>query len=136
MLLTVADHDAIRGAIDARLGPRDLSDALLSSEIYRPAADAEVQRRDPAWAGRTGVARDALRRAAIYLCAAKLCPVAPVLTSETVSRWSGSREPIDLGARAMELRALAETELAGVLNADGAVAVPTIFIAAPGRWGL
>lgn len=136
MLLTVADHDAIRGAIDARLTARDLSDAVLSAEIYRPAADAEVQRRDPAWATRAGAQREALRRAAIYLCAAKLCPVAPVLTSETVSRWSGSREPIDLSARARELRGMVEIELATVLQADGQLVAPVIAIAAPGRWGL
>lgn len=133
-LLTVADHDAIRGAIDARLGARDLSDALIATEIYRPAAEAAVVARVPDYASRTPAEQEALRRAAIYLCAAALCPVAPVMQSETISRWSGTRAgTLDPEARARELRALAEAELSMITTGGALPGLPFVFGLARGR---
>jgi len=129
-------YDQIRAAIDVSLTSDDLGDDVIRQSIYLGAADAEIKRRDPAWATRTDAELALLRTAAIYLTAARIAPAVPQLKSERYPEGYGYDRAIDYTKRAAELRALAEVELGAVLApSDPAAMRPTLFAVASAERG-
>lgn len=140
-LITEADYDTIRKAIDITIGTNELSDDTIALPIYQAAAIRQVLERDPVAEARTGTELARVRNAAILFCAALL---APALTGTMVNSLSVqtrdlnfSRPPFNGEKRAEQLRALAEAEIAEVLTpADETHARPTMFAVASGTRGL
>ncbi len=135
-LLSTSDFPAIRAALDVSLKTTTLSDAVIALPIYQGAAEAEVLARDPLAASRTGAALQHVVNAAIFLTAAYLAPALPALTAETIGKYSYQRD-VDWTARAAELRARADAELAALLTPATAQkgSPPTMFGVASGRRG-
>lgn len=137
MPLVAPEHyEAVRFAIDTSLTASDLPAAVIAQPIYLGAADAEVKRRDPLWASRTGDAAQQLVQAAILLTAAYLAPAIPQLSAERYPEGYSYERATDYAQRAQELRQRAETLIQGVLApGDLAASRPTLFAAACGRRG-
>lgn len=133
-LLSASDHPAIRAAIDARVTSADLSDEVIAAPVYRDAAEAEILRRVPDAEALVGAARAGIQRAAIYYCAALLARQTPVWTSETISRWSGSRA-VDLNRRAAELLALSDKEINDATGTYSQADAPGLFYVVRGSPG-
>lgn len=134
-LLTSSDYPAIRAAIDISLDPEVLPDSIIDHPIYAPWADAEVCRRDPAWAGRDAAGQQKLVNAAIFLTAAVLAPAIPQVIQEQTTEHSYSRRSVDWSRLADELRARAEQEIAAVVETSAAIDRPTMFSVGTGRRG-
>ena len=135
-LLTAADYQEVREQIDTSLDVLALPDAIVGRDAYAGAAMREVIARDPLAETRTGADGARVRLAAIYLTAARLCPAVPALSRETHGETTYQRLTIDPMKRAEELRGLAESELAAVLDPGDATPYrPTMFRLASGRRG-
>lgn len=135
-LLHISDFPAIRAALDVSLKALALPDAVIALPIYQGAAEAEVLARDPLAESRTGAALQHVVNAAICLAAAYIAPAMPALTAEQIGQYRYQRE-VDWPARAAELRARADAELAAVLTPSTALrpAPPSMFAVASGRRG-
>lgn len=133
-LLTIDDHPAIRAAIDVAVTPRDLPDDTIAEEIFREAASLAVEEQVPDWATLTGVLAARVRKAAIYTCAALLCEITPIYTTESVGRWSGTRAALDPAARAQRLRTMAQTEIDAIMFPGKGYPTLPLIIAGRGRW--
>lgn len=136
-LLTAVDYPEVRAALDVSLTAVDLPDAIIALPIYEPAAEAEVLRRDPAAATRTGTQGQQIHIAAVLLTAALLAPQMPVIVREQDdSTYSVQRQPVDLAALAAQLQQRAIEALAVVLEVDQVTPDrPTFFALASGRRG-
>ena len=140
-ILTAADHPAVRAAVDISLTTANLPDATIALDIYAVAAVQDVVDRYPT-AASVVVAATQLKitRAAVYFCAARLAiPLAGVIVSSlsvATRDQSFSRVPYNGEKRAAELLALAEEELADILEpGEETPNRPTIFRLAPGYRG-
>jgi len=137
-ILDSDDYLAIRAAIDIDLDSSKLPDATIALDIFSGQADREVYERDPDADDRTGDDAKRIKAAAIYFCAALLCPVVVRLTSLTTQTRdvSYSRPAFDYAERAAELRAMAEAEIDEVLTpTEEAPGRPTMFDTAAGTRG-
>lgn len=137
-ILDEGDYDAIRAVIDSTLTSNNLTNKLIEQPIFRDAAIQMVLDRDADAEGRTGDNAKRIKRAAIYFCAALLCPVVVKATSINIQArdLSYTRPAFDHEARAKELIALGETEIVAVLEPDATAARrPTLFAVAAGRRG-
>ncbi len=136
-LLLPTDFEAVRKAIDTSLTGTELPDSTVALPVYQARAEADVLQQDPQAATRTGDAAQRVRRAAILYCAARLCPAVPQVVQETFGRGDhGYRlREWDPLLRAAQLRAEADAELAAYLEADGQLAIPTLFSVVGGRRG-
>jgi len=137
-ILSSDEYPAIRAAIDTELDTATLPDTIIALDIYAGAADQDVYARDPAADSRTGEDANRILRAAIYFCAARLCPVVVRVTSINVSArdLNYSRPAFDPEKRSAELRQMAEEELAEVLEPDEETPLrPTMFNTASGTRG-
>lgn len=140
ILITEADYDAIRKAIDITVDENMLPGDTIALPIYAPTAIRQVLDRDPTAESRTGTELNRVQNAAILFCAAL---IAPAMTGKMVNSLSTStrdlnfsRPPYNGEKRAAELRGLAEAEIAEVLTpADETYAMPTMFAVASGRRG-
>lgn len=117
-ILTSDDYPEIRAAIDVSLTKSQPSDDVIGMSIYHAAAENDVLALDPSAESRTGEAAARARRAAIYFCAARLCPAVVRITSLSVNTRDVSyqRKSFDPDERANELRQMAEQELAQVVQ--------------------
>lgn len=139
-LLTQADYETVRKAIDSSLSISDLPDETIALPIYEAAAIRDVLDRDPTAASRTGNELRRVRDAAIFFCAARLAiPITGkmVINLSVQNRdLSWSRPAYDGAKRKADLLALAEAELAEVLTpSDETAEMPTMFTVASGRRG-
>lgn len=135
-ILTSDDYEAIRKALDTELTDKNLPNSIIGLDIYAGAADQDVLDVYPeAESDAANAAR--ITRAAVLFCAARLAPAVVRLTSLTVSTrdLSYQRPAWDPEKRAAELRALAEEELAEILDTGLAPTRPTLFGRAPGYRG-
>lgn len=131
-------YPAIRAALDTELDTTKLPDSVIALDIYSNAADQDVYERDPDADTRTGEAANRIKRAAVYFCAARLCPVVVRITSLSVQTrdLNYSRPVFDPAVRAAELRAMAEEEINQILTpSDAAPERPTMFSLAHGTRG-
>lgn len=144
-ILATTDYPAIRAALDVDLLPANLPDSTIGLTIYKNAAIQDVYNaykaagssNDPA--SEVDPGRQArITRAAIYFCAARLAPAVVRITSlNTQTRdMSYSRQTFDPEARAAELKAMAEAELAPILTPNETIPNrPTMFAVATGCRG-
>lgn len=117
-IITISDCASIRAAILADLAEQDLPNEIVSLDIFMGRANAEIVERDADAEGRTGADGDRVKRAAIYLCAAYLCPTVErkMRVQVTQRDVSYSRSGFDARARAAELRGMADDEMSQVLT--------------------
>jgi hypothetical protein len=122
ILITEADYDTIRKAIDITVDENMLPGDVIALPIYEAAAIRKILERDPAAESRTGTALARVKSAAVLFCAALL---APAMTGKMVSSLSVqtrdlnyTRPPYDGVKRAAELLAMAEVELAEVVTPE------------------
>lgn len=125
-ILEAGDYDAIRTRIDTALDSEALPDRVI--DLYGPDAESEVLARDPnALTYQPGGAAPddekwtRVRRAVIFITAARICGAITLPISEQLGSYRYSLSPWDAGKRAAELRGLAEKELAAYLEIDGHV---------------
>jgi hypothetical protein len=108
-IILESHYPTIRAAIDLQIEEGDIPDSVIEMTIYKDAADQDVLDRvtDP------DETDERIVRAAIYFCAARLCPVVIRLTTLNVQTrdMSYSRPAFDYQKRAAELIAMAEQEL-------------------------
>lgn len=138
-LITVNMYPDIRAALDVSLGEAELPNSIIAQRIYAGAARDEVLGRYPTAESETDSdIVERLKRAAIYLTAARLCPAVVRITSLTITKSdiNYSKQTFDPEKRAAELRALAEQELAEVIEPSADTPQrPTFFSLATGRRG-
>lgn len=138
-ILDSTSYPAVRAALDTNLTAADIPDSLLAQTIYLDAAIADVIAHYPTAAANAVAAQQArITRAAIYFCAARLAPAAIRVTSLSVATrdLSYGRQTFDPEKRAAELRALAEGELAAIVEPDEETPNrPTMFATAHGYRG-
>jgi hypothetical protein len=141
-ILTPGDYDSIRVLIDTGLDSDAVPDAVIESPAYGPTAESEVLLRDPnALTYQPGGAApdDAkwtrVRRAVIFIAAARLCPAVALPITEKLGSYTYTLPAWDAAKRAIELRGLAERELAGYLELDGLTKPLFSFGTACGRRG-
>lgn len=134
-ILTSTSYPAIRQALHVSLTPESLPDAMISLDIYMGAAEAEVVRRDPLAASRTGAELLHIKNAIIFLVAAYLAPAIEMVLSESIpgGGYRYQRPEVNWKDRAESLMARYESELAAVLapvgsdEARSSSARPTFF---------
>lgn len=135
-LLASGDYPAVRAVLDVSLGDAELPADVIDQPIYAAAAIAEVIDHYPTAESETDTAILArLRRATVYLTAARLAPAVVRITSLTVTRGdvAFSRQTFDPEKRAAELRALADLELQEIIEPDDtSPSRPTMFTYARG----
>lgn len=137
-ILTQADYQAIRAALDTDLDSDSLPDATIALSVYQDAADQDVLDLDPDAETRTGSELARVKRAAILFCAARLAPAVVRITSMTVNTrdLSYQRPTFKPDERAAELRQLAQAELNEILEPTGlAPSRPTMFAVVSGTRG-
>lgn len=115
-LLTSFDFPSIRAAIDVSLDAETLPDTIIDLDLYAGAAMRDVLARDPLAESRSGAELLRAKSAAVLFAAARLIGSLPQVFKETRADHSYERDKIDSSARAAELRALAEAELASYLD--------------------
>lgn len=135
-LITTDDYGEVRAALDVSLSEAELPDAIIGQRIYVDAAIAEVvDRYEDALTETDADKLERLRRAVVYLTAARLAPAVVRITALTVTRGdvSFSRQTFDPEKRAAELRGLADLELAEIIEpAATSPGRPTMFTKARG----
>lgn len=138
-MLATSDYPAVREVLDVSLTAANLPDATIERSVYKTAAIADVVERYATAVSETDAAKQArLTRAAIYFCAARLCPAVVRITSLSVTArdMSYSRQTFDPEERAAELRAEAEAEIAEIVEPEEETPNrPTMFAVASGTRG-
>lgn len=139
LLLAPTDYPAIRAALDLALQAKDLPDSVIELPIYLGKAEQSILQRDPEATTRTGTEQQHIKNAVIFTCAALLAPAMRNLQRERVGEWEGAYQAMDWTKRATELRALADEELAAVLEPAPTpgpeTTIPIFFALANGRRG-
>lgn len=137
-ILSPADYPAIRAALDVSLNAQQLPDATIEQDIFVGAAEAELLKRVPDAASRTGDDLKRVKRALVWLTAALLAPSVVRITSLSVQTrdLSYSRQTFDPDEKAAELRSRAESEIAMLLTPNEATpSRPTMFTVVAGYRG-
>ena len=137
-ILSSADYPAIRAALDVSLNAQQLTDATIGQDIFVGAAEAELLRRVPDAASRTGDDLKRVERALVWLTAALLAHSVVRITSMSVQTrdLSYSRQSFDPERKAAELRGRAEAEIVMLLTPGEATpSRPTMFTVAAGYRG-
>lgn len=137
-ILSSAEYPAIRAALDVGLNAQQLPDATIGQDIFVGAAEAELLRRVPDAASKTGDDLKRVKRALVWLTAALLAPSVVRITSLSVQTrdLSYSRQTFDPDEKAAELRSRAESEIAMLLTPNEATpSRPTMFTVAAGYRG-
>lgn len=137
-ILTSSDYPAIRAALDVGLNAQQLPDATIALDTFVGAAEAELLRRVPMAAGKTGDDLKRVKRALVWLTAALLAHSVVRITSMSIQTrdLSYSRQTFDPDEKAAELRGRAEAEIAMLLEPNETTpAMPTMFTLATGGRG-
>lgn len=137
-ILDQGDYEAVRKAIDAKLEEPSMPGSAIEMPIFKGKAIQMVLDKDPDAETRTGTDKDRIKRAAIFYCAALLCPTAIRLTTLSVQTgdMNYSRPAFDADKRAKQLFAMGDAEIDAVLTpTEAAPKRPTIFAKASGRRG-
>ena len=135
-LLSAADWEAVRAALDPEMSSDDLPDRIIEQPIYAVAAELELLARDPIAASRTGTAKAHIRNAGILLTASRIAPALIAITQQTLGSYTFSLSPTDWTKRAALLRVSAERELGMAMGEAAPGLKPyTMFGVARGRRG-
>ena len=137
-LLTVADFDQIRKAIDTDLTEEELPDEVIALPIYLGAAEAQVAARLPNVETLSGTALIAARNAIVYATAALLAPIFPQMRAASLGAYRYDVYALNPEKLAEVLRdkASSQMDMADTLGGTATVAkLPPIFVVAPGRRG-
>lgn len=137
-ILDQGDYETIRKAIDAKLEESSLPASTIEMPIYKGKAIRMVLSKDEDAESRTGDDKDRIKRAAIYYCAALLCPTVVRVTTLTAQTgdMSYTRPAFDPDKRAKQLFAMGDAEIDEVLTpTETAAKRPTIMAAARGYRG-
>ena len=135
-LLSSADWPAVRAALDITLDANALPDATIALDIYSGRAMREVEARIEGATALTGDDELKVTAAAVLLTAAKIAPAMPALTRGKAQYLEYQREGMDWSKRSAELRAMAESEIAELLEPTATVTFrPTMMARAQGRRG-
>lgn len=137
-ILTVFDYPAIRAALDVGLNESQLPDATIGRDIFIGAAEAELLKRVPDAAGKTGSDLERVKRALVWLTAALLAHSVVRITSMSIQTrdLSYSRQTFDPDEKAAVLRGRAEAEIAMLLTPTAMTPTrPTVFALAAGGRG-
>jgi len=127
-------NPAIRMALHSSLTTEALPDAMIALNIYLGAAEAEILRRDPDAASRTGTELIVVQNAAVLMTAALLAPAVELMQSEYIpgGGYRYQRPEVNWKERAALLRQRAESELTTLLSpsSPSLSARPTLFAVA------
>lgn len=137
-ILDADDYPSIRAAIDVKLGRQELPDDIIEQDIFIGAAEAELVARYPTAASATGNDLLRVKRAAVWLTAARLVHSVVRVTSMSVQNrdFSYSRATFNPDEMAAELRGRADRELAMLETPDAVTpSRPTMFAVASGDRG-
>lgn len=137
-ILSSSDYPAIRAALDVGLNAQQLPDATIGLDTFVGAAEAELLRRVPNAASKTGDDLKRVKRALVWLTAALLAHSVVRITSMNIQTrdLSYSRQTFDPDEKAAELRGRAEAEIGMVLEPnESTFAMPTMFTLAAGGRG-
>lgn len=115
-ILSAADYPDVRRALDATLDARLLPDSVLDSPIYLGEAERRVIARLPGAAALTGADAITTRVATVFILAALVAPVVPLITREQDKDYSYQRAEMDWSGRASQLLADADALLAGLVG--------------------
>lgn len=129
-ILDSSHYPAIRSLIDTELSPTQLPDATIGLDIYQGAAESELLDRVPDAASKTGSDEVRVKRALVYLTAARLVHSVVRATSMSVSTRdiAFARPSYDPDEKEAMLRGMAEREIAELLTPTAtAPARPTMF---------
>lgn len=138
-ILTSEDFDQVRAALDPdSVGSGQPPDAVIGLDLFLGAAEAEVQRRDPDWATRTGEAGRHLRVATALLVAERLALGRRDISSEQLGDVRVQYATVDRTTLAAGLRREAERELSAALGSSttSSAVVPLLFTTAAGGRGI
>ena len=116
--LTDSDYPEIRAAIQMGLGSSKVTDGIIAMSIYQGDAEDEVKRRVPNWATKLG--EDRIRRAAIFLTAARIAPrMTEIIQADAINEAASWRKnATDWGAVAADLQKRADDLIAAVIAED------------------
>lgn len=137
-ILTSADWPSVRQAVHVSMDTNLLPTATIELNIYSGAADQDVLELDPDAESRTGEDEKRVTRAAIFYCAARLCPVVDwfLNLSTTARDLRYSRQLSPAQQRANELRGMAVEEINEVLTPGAdAQSMPRTFTKVTGTRG-
>lgn len=138
-ILTTADYDAVRAAIDTQLTDSDLPESVISLDIYQGHAESWAAQVDVGWSDRAGNQLKALQRGTIYKLASLLVRALPILSQENFGNGEGfTRQKVDVAQRAAMLESLAYEQLNSYLALELNSTVrtmPTSFRLAHGNRG-
>jgi hypothetical protein len=143
-LLTPADFQAVRQALDTSFDEEVLPDETVSLDIYQIVGESYVFAAIPT--ADTLVNSDPrIKIAAVFYVAAELAPVVPHIVRENYGQYSYQLADRDWSKLQAELRRKAELQIAAVIGSpvtDSTDLMPTIFTVAsvdrhipfPRRW--
>lgn len=137
-ILNSTHYPAIRMALHSSMTTEMLPDAMIALNIYQGAAEAEILRRDPNAASRTGAELIIVQNAVVLLVASLLAPAVELMQSEYIpgGGYRYQRPEVNWKERAGLLRQRAESELSTLLSpsAPSLSARPTLFTVASRRY--
>lgn len=135
--LTNLDYPEVRAAIQMGLGSSKVTDDVIAMSIFQGDAEDEVKRRIPTWETKLG--DDRIRRAAIFLTAARIAPrMTEIIQADAINEAASWRKnATDWGAVAADLQKRAD-DLIGQVIAEDVTTTPrpfTFFTVASGTRG-
>lgn len=139
-LLTPAEFEAVRQALDTSLDDETLPDATIALDIYQHVGEARVYALVPT-ADAIVDTNPRIRIAAIFYVAAELAPVIPHILREDYGQYSYQLDKKDWTKQAADLRRKADEQIAAVIGdpietEDLMPAVFTLAHANRRRWAL
>lgn len=134
------DYDEVRATLMVGLTSTKVSDTYIARDVHQGAAEDEVSSRIEN--AETLLGNRRVRRAAIYLTAAYICPsMVQILQADANEAMSYRVNQIDWEAKRAQLIAMADAEISAVIEEnEGAPRYPrmTHFMRATGgrgKWG-
>lgn len=132
-------YQSVRLALDPSLTADTLPDDIIEDDAFLLPALQDLERLDEdalTYAETTEPAEyRGARLALLYLVAAQIAPVLPVITAERLGDRQYARAAWNGDALAGRLRGKAAAAIAAYKETDGVVPVPTLFATASGRRG-
>lgn len=134
LVLNVSQYPDVRRAVNPMLDDAAIPDAVIASEVYSGRAARYIERAVVNAAGRAGDEAAAVQRALMYKTAANIAAFLPEIKQTKLPDQEAIFDTSTRKDRAALLNSIVEEEIA-VLNASRpALAFPTLFTLATGRY--